>query len=90
MLEIRDAWKRYGRVAAVAGVSLHLPRGELRALIGPNGAGKTTLLNLVTGQAACDQGVVLFRESQSAGCHPIGSADEGSAAPFRSRPPSAA
>jgi branched-chain amino acid transport system ATP-binding protein len=70
MLEIRDAWKRYGRVAAVAGVSLHLPRGELRALIGPNGAGKTTLLNLVTGQAACDQGVVLFRGEPISGLPP--------------------
>jgi branched-chain amino acid transport system ATP-binding protein len=67
VLEIRDAWKRYGRVAAVAGVSLTLPRGELRALIGPNGAGKTTLLNLVTGQVACDQGVVLFRGERISG-----------------------
>ena len=70
MLDIRDAWKRYGQVAAVAGVSLHLPRGELRALIGPNGAGKTTLLNLVTGQVACDQGVVLFRGEPISGLPP--------------------
>src|SRR5574341_2034056 len=70
LLEIRDAWKRYGRVAAVAGVSLHLPRGELRALIGPNGAGKTTLLNLVTGQLPCDQGVVLFKGEQITGLPP--------------------
>ncbi|MGH7535724.1 MAG: ATP-binding cassette domain-containing protein, partial [Gemmatimonadales bacterium] len=70
VLEIRDAWKRYGRVAAVAGVSLNLPRGELRALIGPNGAGKTTLLNLVTGQVACDRGVVLFRGEPISGLPP--------------------
>jgi branched-chain amino acid transport system ATP-binding protein len=70
LLEVRDAWKRYGRLPAVAGVSLNLPRGELRALIGPNGAGKTTLLNLVTGQAACDRGSVLFRGERISGLPP--------------------
>ena len=70
LLEVRDAWKRYGRVSAVAGVSLRLPRGEVRALIGPNGAGKTTLINLVTGQVPCDRGVVLFRGERINGLPP--------------------
>ncbi len=69
-LEVRDAWKRYGRVPAVAGVSLRLPRGEVRALIGPNGAGKTTLINLVTGQVSCDRGVVFFRGERISGLPP--------------------
>ncbi|MGE5851170.1 MAG: ABC transporter ATP-binding protein [Candidatus Methylomirabilota bacterium] len=70
LLEIRDAWKAYGQVRAVAGVSLALPRGEVRALIGPNGAGKTTLLNLVTGQLPCDRGVVLFKGERINGLPP--------------------
>jgi urea transport system ATP-binding protein len=35
--------------AAVAGVDLDVPAGDVRFLIGPNGAGKTTLVDAVTG-----------------------------------------
>lgn len=70
LLEVRDVWKAFGGVQAVAGVSLGLPRGEVRALIGPNGAGKTTLLNLLTGQLACDGGVVLFKGERISGLPP--------------------
>jgi len=70
LLEVRDVWKAFGGVQAVAGVSLRLPRGEVRALIGPNGAGKTTLLNLLTGQLACDGGVVLFKGERISGLPP--------------------
>ncbi|HSD50056.1 MAG TPA: ABC transporter ATP-binding protein [Candidatus Methylomirabilis sp.] len=70
LLEVRDAWKHYGRFPAVAGVSLRLPPGEVRALIGPNGAGKTTLLNLVTGQVPCDRGDILFRGQRINGLPP--------------------
>jgi len=70
LLEVRDVWKAFGGVQAVAGVSLRLPRGEVCALIGPNGAGKTTLLNLLTGQLACDGGVVLFKGDRISGLPP--------------------
>jgi branched-chain amino acid transport system ATP-binding protein len=42
----------------------------VRALIGPNGAGKTTLLNLLTGQLACDRGLVLFKGERISGLPP--------------------
>jgi len=70
ILEVRDVWRAFGGVRAVAGVSLRLPRGEVRALIGPNGAGKTTLLNLMTGQLACERGVVLFKGERITGLPP--------------------
>ena len=70
ILEVRDVWRAFGGVRAVAGVNLRLPRGEVRALIGPNGAGKTTLLNLVTGQLACERGVVLFKGERITGLPP--------------------
>ena len=39
--------KRYGAFAALEGVSLAIPRGQLFGLIGHNGAGKSTLLKAI-------------------------------------------
>jgi branched-chain amino acid transport system ATP-binding protein len=70
LLEVRGVRKAFGGVRAVDGVSLALPRGEIRALIGPNGAGKTTLFNILTGQLRADDGQVLFRGERIDGLPP--------------------
>ena len=70
LLEVRELRKAFGGVEAVAGVSLTLPRGEVRAIIGPNGAGKTTFFNLLTGQTPADSGLVLFRGERISGLPP--------------------
>ncbi len=41
--------KRYGRVAALAGVDLEVAEGQLVGLLGPNGAGKSTLVKVACG-----------------------------------------
>jgi ABC-2 type transport system ATP-binding protein len=41
--------KRYGSTRALAGVDLHVERGELVGLLGPNGAGKSTLTKIACG-----------------------------------------
>jgi branched-chain amino acid transport system ATP-binding protein len=63
VLELRGLHKRFGGVAATAGVDLRVAAGEIHALIGPNGAGKTTLIAQVSGQLASDSGSVSFAGS---------------------------
>jgi branched-chain amino acid transport system ATP-binding protein len=60
VLRVTGLRKSFGGVDAVAGVSLALARGEIRALIGPNGAGKSTLFNILAGQLRADAGTVEF------------------------------
>ena len=57
-LELTDIRKRYGDIAAVDGVSLTVPAGEVFGLLGPNGAGKTTLLSIAAGLLRPDGGTV--------------------------------
>jgi len=57
-IEVRGLVKRFGDVAAVAGIDFEVRRGELFGFLGPNGAGKTTTMNLLTGLARPDAGSV--------------------------------
>src|SRR3954451_1731901 len=57
-VRLAEVTKRYGRVEALAGVSLHAYDGELVAVVGPSGCGKSTLLELVCGLQAPDGGSV--------------------------------
>jgi ABC-2 type transport system ATP-binding protein len=49
MISTLNLTKYYDTRAAVRGVDLFVPAGEICGLIGPNGAGKTTLLKMLAG-----------------------------------------
>lgn len=53
-----DVFKRFGRVEALRGARLHVPRGTVFALIGTNGAGKTTLFSILCGFLRADRGSI--------------------------------
>jgi Cu-processing system ATP-binding protein len=57
-LTISDLTKRFGDVAALAGVSLSVAPGERVALLGHNGAGKSTLMKIILGLIPMSSGQV--------------------------------
>ncbi|MDQ4143311.1 MAG: ATP-binding cassette domain-containing protein [Actinomycetota bacterium] len=50
--------KRYGKVVALNGLDLAVPRGTVLGLLGPNGAGKTTAVRILTTLLVPDEGHV--------------------------------
>jgi ABC-2 type transport system ATP-binding protein len=46
-IDVQDLWVRYGKFAAVKGISLAIPRGEVFGFIGPNGAGKSSTIKVL-------------------------------------------
>jgi ABC-2 type transport system ATP-binding protein len=50
--------KRFGKVEAVRGIDLEVPRGSLTGFIGPNGAGKSTTIRMIMSIIHPDEGRV--------------------------------
>jgi sulfate transport system ATP-binding protein len=59
---IEGLHKRFDMFAALRGVDLRIPSGQLLALLGPSGSGKTTLLRTLAGLEEPDAGRILFGE----------------------------
>lgn len=57
-IELSGVDKTFGKVRALADLTLDVRAGELTALLGPNGAGKTTAISLMLGLAQPTRGSV--------------------------------
>jgi ABC-2 type transport system ATP-binding protein len=55
-IQIKQVFKRFGSLQALAGIDLEIEEGEFFGLLGPNGAGKTTLISVLAGLARADSG----------------------------------
>jgi ABC-type multidrug transport system ATPase subunit len=53
-IELRAVTRRFGRLTALADLSLEIPAGRKVALIGPNGSGKSTLTRVLMGMLSCE------------------------------------
>src|ERR1035438_42952 len=58
-VELRELSKRFGNVAANAGVNLRVAAGTIHGVIGENGAGKSTAMKLLYGVLRPDAGEIL-------------------------------
>ncbi|WP_216824788.1 ABC transporter ATP-binding protein [Salinigranum rubrum] len=70
ILRTEELTKTFGALRANDGISLSVPRGEIRGIIGPNGSGKTTFFNTVTGFYQPDGGSVAFDGTDITGWKP--------------------
>jgi len=57
-LVIDGLHKRFGRIAALDGLSFVVPRGEIFGFVGANGAGKTTTMRIAVGVLEADAGSI--------------------------------
>jgi ABC-2 type transport system ATP-binding protein len=48
-IETQALTKKYGKITAVDGLTIRIPRGGVTGFVGPNGAGKTTTIRMLLG-----------------------------------------
>lgn len=61
-IEIKNLHKKFGKQAAVNGLSIDIYEGQITALLGHNGAGKTTTMSIITGMIGATSGKVLINK----------------------------
>jgi ABC-2 type transport system ATP-binding protein len=60
MIQLINLTKHYGKLAAVDGLNLEVPSGEIFGFLGPNGAGKTTTIRTMMGILKPTSGQILL------------------------------
>ncbi len=66
ILRAEEITKNFGPVTALAGISLHLKRGEILGILGDNGAGKSTLMKILTGYQPQTTGRLVIHGQETA------------------------
>lgn len=59
MIEIKNIYKKFGKLEVLNDINLTFNKGECIALIGPNGCGKTTLIKSILGMVIPTKGNIL-------------------------------
>lgn len=60
MIEIRNLYKKFGKVEVLKGLDLSIKSGGIFAVLGPNGSGKTTLIKSVLGMVIPNKGDIVI------------------------------
>ena len=60
MLKVENLYKNFGNIAAVAGISFEVKRGEVFGLLGPNDAGKSTTISIISTLLPPSRGQIFF------------------------------
>jgi branched-chain amino acid transport system ATP-binding protein len=60
ILQVQGLAASYGKINALNGIDLAVPRGRIVTLLGANGAGKTTTLKTISGLVRATAGSVVF------------------------------
>lgn len=60
LLALRNLETYYGKIHALKGVTLEVPKGKIVTLLGSNGAGKSTTLKTISGLVQAASGTVEF------------------------------
>ena len=60
IIQMKDIQKHFGRVIALAGVSVDVHAGECHCLLGDNGAGKSTFIKTMSGVHKPTSGEIVF------------------------------
>lgn len=55
-IDVHGLVKRFGDKAAVNGISIQMPRGQVWGFLGPNGSGKTTTIRMICGLLKVSEG----------------------------------
>ena len=59
-VELKNVWKRYGKVEAVKDLSVHIEDREFFCLLGPSGCGKSSTLRMIAGLEEISEGEILI------------------------------
>jgi ABC-type sugar transport system ATPase subunit len=57
---LEKAWKKYGNVEAVRGISMDIADGEFMAFLGPSGCGKSSTMRMIAGLEEITSGNIYF------------------------------